>query len=338
MHLTSQTLELGDVLKSGGAGIVYLPSNKAPAPVGLVQQALSSGASLLQGLDGLDSIAKHFPAHTGFYIIEGNGKIFSALHQAPPLSSFFKQVKGISEHTSGGDRLVDAYDPNRLVVPIVAVYKNALKTVLETGLGTSQTVVAALLRGLRRPLAGRRVVVVGFGNMGRGTADLLRILGARVAIVETSKEARLKAHLAGYQMHELSEILPLADICLTTTGSPHIISTHHLANAKIGIVFANVSNAPDEIYLEDCQPGKMLGDHLQSWSTPEGRNFQVLGAGIQVNHAVEQGNPGELMDLSFTLHALSVRWLVKNSPLPGLYPVPPDLCEEASARILGEFN
>jgi adenosylhomocysteinase len=336
MHMTPETITLGEVLCSGGAQVAYIPSNRNPSAPAVVRRAEEHGGVVLEDVAQLDEITEVARnANLTFLVVEGNGRIFMALHQDPPRPAFFNLVCGISEHTSGGGRLVDSFDPAQLLVPVVAVYRNPLKTVIETGLGTSQTVAAALLRGLGKPVAGRRVVVVGFGNVGRGVARILRTLGARVTVVEKREEGCLQAHLEGFHVAGLADALPTADLCVTTTGTKSVVTAGIMEGAKEGLVVANVSNQPHEIDLSGCQSAGSVDGNLVSWMTPSGRSFYVLGGGLQVNHVVEAGNPAELMDLSFSLHALCLCWLVEREPAPGVYPVPQDLMERVAALVLG---
>ncbi|HEX3128035.1 MAG TPA: NAD(P)-dependent oxidoreductase [Thermoanaerobaculia bacterium] len=333
MHLTRETLALGEVLAAGGACPVFLPSNRNPAPDAVCRDARGLGVLL----DSLGEV----PGAIGTaqtLVVEGNGRVFEELHRDPP-SPLDGRVAGISEHTSGGGRIVDRFDPSGIRVPVVAVYNDPLKAELETGLGTSQTVLAALLRGLGRPVAGRRAVVIGYGNVGRGVARCLRILGARVTVVETAGAARLQARLAGFPLADLANCLPEAELCLTTTGSDGVITADHLAAVREGLVLANVSNRPKEIDLAGCdrigaEPPEAAGP-FSFWSCGGGPVFGLLGGGLQVNHVLEEGNPEELMDLSFTLHALVLRWLAAERPAPGLHPIPDRLRQAAAELVLG---
>lgn len=336
MHMTQETVALGDVFGLGGARVVYLPSNRNPSPLAIGHKAREQGGIILEDLEQLDGAVERFrDEELTFFVVEGNGEIFSALHREPRQFACLALVRGISEHTSGGGRLVNAFS-GRLLVPVVAVYRDPMKTMLETGLGTSQTVTAALLRGLEEPVAGRRVIVVGFGNVGRGLARMVRTLGGRVIIVEKSAERALEAHLEGFQVSSLREVLLTADICVTTTGASSVLTAAVLEQVKEGLVVTNVSNQPQEINLAGCEPVGSIGHHLVSWVTPGRRRFCVLGGGLQVNHVVEAGNPAELMDISFALHAMVLRWLCERELEPGVYSVPQEFRERVATLLMEE--
>ena len=333
MHLSAETARLGAALARGGAALAYLDSGRTPPAPGVVAAVSAQGARRLGRLDDL-------AAGAPLLVVEGNGRVFAALHGdgAPP--DALRRVRGISEHTSGGGRLVDDFEAGggRARVPVVAVYRSALKAVLETGLGTSQTAAAALLRGLRRPVAGRRVAVVGFGHVGRGVARLLTALGARLRVVERRAEAMQEAVLAGYELAALDSALATAEIVITATGRSGVVALPRLEAVREGQILANLSNRPDEIDLAGCLcesngEGDAAAGHTL-WRTPGGRRFSLLGGGVQLNHAIGRGNPAELMDLSFTLHALVLEWLARDPPAAGVHPPPPTLREDAARLCL----
>ena len=339
MHMTPETVALGNVLNSGGAQVVYLPSNRNDSSVIAINAISSHGGKILENeLELTDLVHDSLQSNLPFLVVEGNGRMFTATHEDGFAQPFFKLVRGISEHTSSGGYVVDAFEPSQFVVPVVAVYRNLLKTSLESGLGTAQTVAAALLRGIGHPVAGRRVGVVGFGNVGIGVAQVLRTLGAQITVVDRRHERCLLAHMAGFSVASLREAITVADICVTATGTASVITSHILERAREGLVIANISNRPDEIDLTGCRPCGAITNQLVSWQTPGKKRFLVLGAGIQVNHAVERGNPAELMDVSFSLHALVLRWLTMTTLTPGVYEVPEDLTEEVSRLIVGDLK
>lgn len=336
MHITSETVALGEVITRGGGDVAYLASQRNPSPADVVARARAHGGRVLEGMEQLEALGNGADAASrDFLVVEGNGRFFSELHKSGPQNTFCRRIRAISEHTSGGGRIVDEFDPRKIVVPVVAVYKSALKTLLETGLGTAQTVAAALLRGLEQPLAGRAVLVLGYGHVGQGVAHMVRGLGARVTVVDIQKEVALIARLRGYRVADLENALPQADLCVTTTGCESALTSDRLQEARHGLILANVSNKPKEINLDGCCKVGENPPYETVWEHPNGRRFRLLAGGIQVNHVIGEGNPAELMDLSFGLHAMVLRWLVENMPPPGLHPVPQAIREEVASLVMG---
>ena len=330
MHLTRETVALAAALAACGAAVLYHPSGAAPPSAGVAALARRHGVLL----EGPGALAAAPAARSGMLVVEGNGRFFRLLHEGEPAGPL-AAVRGISMHTSGGGRLVDAFDPARLRVPVTAVYRDPLKTALETGLGTSQSVAAALLAGMGRPVAGAVCVVVGYGHVGRGVARVLGALGARVQVAEARADARLEAGLHGLEVVELAEALPGADLCVTTTGTARVVHAGLLRRLRRPLVLANVSNRPDEIDLDGARP---LGDAespVARWAAADGSSFVLLGGGVQVNHVLAEGNPQELMDLSFALHVAALRWMAERAPGPGVYALPDALRQRVAVLHAG---
>lgn len=330
LHLSDETARLGETLACGGASVVYLNSGVIQPSAHTLRLIAARQGRVLGGLDDLPL------AQRPMLVVEGNGRVFSAIHADARPPPAMERIRAISVHTSGGGHKVDAFEAagGRMRVPIVAVYRSALKAKLETGLGTAQSAAAALLRGLGAPVSGRRVAIVGFGNVGRGLARILRTLGARLSIVEARPEAALEAVLGGYAVLSLTAALPRAEIVVTTTGNSGVITAEALEHAREDQVLATLGDRPDEIDIAGCQREGQRSPHLAAWRTPGGRRFWLLGGGVQLNHVIGRGNPAELMDLSFSLHALSLAWLAATRLAPGVAPPPLALREEAARLCL----
>lgn len=330
MHLSEETASLGEALARGGARLSYLNSGREPPTPRTARRLAAHGGQVLPALEALDEPGP-------VLVVEGNGRVFTALHGETPPAEALGRVVGISEHTSGGGRLVDAFEAGggRASAPVVAVYRTPLKTTLETGLGTSQTAASALLRGLGAPVAGRRVAVVGYGHVGRGVARTLRTLGAQVVVVETRAEAELEAVLAGFAVAPLEQAVAESEIVITATGRSSLVAAPLLETARDSLVLATLGNRPDEIDTAGCAREGEASGGLAAWRTPGGRRFSVLGGGTQLNHAIGRGNPPELMDLSLSLHGLVLEWLATTRPPPGVQNPPPALVEAAARLCLG---
>lgn len=330
LHVTPETARLGAVLAAGGARVRYVNSGRVSPSAQLAARIASHGGRILATFADLDA------SDAPLLVVEGNGRVFTALHGGE-VPRELARVRGISLHTSGGGRRVDEFEERgeALRVPVVAVYRSELKGLLETGLGTSQSTASALLRGLGVPLAGRRVAVIGFGRVGEGIARFFRVLGARITVVEIRAEAALKAKLSGYRVATPAQALRTADMVITTVGAPSVLTAKLFEHARDGVIVGNVSDCPTEIDTTGCRPVGARAPAYAVWETPSGRRFTVLVDGVQVNHMLAGGNPAELMDLSFSLHALSLRWLVTTAPPPAVYAVPAELREHVAALCMG---
>lgn len=321
LHLTRETAALGRVFVAGGATVRYWPSNKQPARAALVDEIRGHGEIIDEPGASADD--------RGVLVVEGSGRVFRAVHGPEP-PRWAQRVAAISMHTSGGGTSVDAHRAE-FRVPVVAVYRDALKADVETRFGTGQSVAAALLAGLDRPIAGLQIAIVGFGRVGRGVARTLRALGGRITVVDVDAEARLGAQLDGFRVQPLAVALASAHLCCTASGRPHAVDIAALERARSGVILANISDKRDEIDVR----GAVLESQraaAATWKTPGGVRFELLGGGVQVNHVLANGNPAELMDLSFGLHAQVIRWLAAEARPPGVHAVERSLREPVIAR------
>jgi len=342
MHLTDETVTLGACLRAGGAAVWYLPLNRNPAPPRIVEEARASNAGVVADVQELERAVAAAPGRPPrVLVVEENGRFFQLVHQRahdrPDDAAIARCIAGISEHTAGGGRHVDAYasdDRAAFTVPVVAVYQEPLKSELETGLGTSQSTAAAILRGLGAPLSGRRVLVIGYGNVGKGVARTLAALGACVRVTDIVAERCLAARLVGLAPVELLAGLADAELCVTTTGVSSVLDAGLLERCRDGVRLANVSNKPDEIDLRGCERIARAEPARTLWRTPGGKTVELLGDGLQVNHVVGSGSPASLMDLSFSLHALVLEWLAAEPRPPSRLAVPTAIRERVATLAL----
>jgi len=326
MHLTNELLRLGNCLRVGCGQVYYWPSNRNPTETWIAEQAVTTGGHIVTSFEDLPVNLEQ-----PFLIIEGNGKFFSLIHDTPDATAFLKTVKGISEHTSGGGNIIDRYNHDKIKIPVVAVYRDPLKYQLETGLGTSQSTVASLFKGLNEPVAGRKVHIIGYGKVGSGCARSLAALGAHMLVSDISSEKCLMAKYSGFQVVTIEQGIRKADICITTTGTASILNEENLEKCRDGLLVANVSNVPKEIDTDGCINCGELDKERVLWKTKKGKRFEVLAGGIQVNHVLGNGNPSSLMDLSLSLHAMVIKWLAVNKPTIGLTPVPDNIRNEVTS-------
>jgi adenosylhomocysteinase len=331
MHLTKEVVCLGECLKAGGAKIYYWPSNKNPTKSWILEHIANSDCSLVNSVAELEEYINN----TGeqFLVIEGNGRIFSLVNDITQLSPFSKSVIGISEHTSGGGNKIDSFDANKIKIPIVAVYKDPLKHSLETGIGTAQSSVGALIRGIQTAIAGKRILIVGFGRVGSGLCKSLFALGARIYVADQNPEKCIMAKLSGYKVVSLSEGIKKVDICITATGISSVVNANVLDECKNGLILANLSNISNEIDTTECDRIQFKSPECVVWRTKSGRLFEVLCQGIQINHVLGTGNPSGLMDISLSLHALNVNWLYENQRHAGVFAIPEFIRTEIATKF-----
>jgi adenosylhomocysteinase len=223
-----------------------------------------------------------------------------------------------------------------LAYPIVSVNDADTKHLFDNRFGTGQSTMDAIIRATNYLLAGRTVVVCGYGMCGRGVASRARGLGARVIVAEVNPVAALEAAMEGYQVLPMREAARVGDIFITVTGDTSVIRREHMEVMKDGAVLANSGHFDVEIdkdALASMATGtRRIREFVDEFTLPDGRRLFLLGEGRLVNLAAAEGHPAAVMDMSFANQALCVEWVVKHAPelSAGVYPVPTEIDEEVA--------
>jgi len=202
-------------------------------------------------------------------------------------------------------------------------------------------VLDGLLRATNVLLAGRVVVVAGFGPCGRGIAERAQGLGAQVMVTEVDPVRALQAVLHGYRVLPMSEAAALGEVFITATGSRDVIGPAHLAALRDGAILANAGHFDAEIDVAALAQAavKVTRDvrpHADEYTLPDGRRVVLLAEGRVVNLVAAEGNPPQVMDVAFAIQALVLRWLADGeAALPaGVHGVPPDIDAEVARLTL----
>ena len=228
-----------------------------------------------------------------------------------------------------------------LAFPMVATDTTTTKRMFDNTAGTGQSVIDALLRATNVLLAGRTVVVAGFGPCGQGVAGRASGLGAQVIVTEVDPVRALEAVLSGYQVLPMREAAAAADVIITVTGSRDVVAAGHLAALRDGAILANAGHFDAEIDLRALAGAavKVTRDvrpHADEYTLDGGRRVVLLAEGRVVNLVAAEGNPPQVMDVSFAGQALVLRWLARDHAAlpPGVHGVPPDIDAEIARLTL----
>jgi adenosylhomocysteinase len=252
------------------------------------------------------------------------------------------RLAGVSEETTTGVRRLRALDAaGRLTFPAIAANDTRCKHMFDNAYGTAEATLTAILALTNVLAAGREFCVVGYGWVGRGLARAARGLGARVTVVELDPVRALTAHMDGHRVVPLARALPDADVVITATGLVEAVASDAFEHLKDGAILANAGHHSREIDVPalaaaadevvDARPGVRtytLGD----------RRVHVLVDGALVNIAGLDGNPVEIMDLSFSVQALAVHHLASRSLEPGLHAFPAELDDEIARTKLATLG
>jgi adenosylhomocysteinase len=232
-----------------------------------------------------------------------------------------------------------------LAFPVIAASDTPVTRLVDNRHGTAQSVIDGLLRASGVLLAGKTVVVAGFGACGVGIAESARALGARVVITEVDPVRALDAVLRGFLVLPLADAAPIGEVFITATGSADVITGEHLAVMRDGAILANAGHFDVEIDVRalaalavavqsDVRP------HADAYELPDGRCLLLLAEGRVVNLVAANGHPPEVMDLAFGIEALTLARLAGQADrLPvAVHPVPSDIDAEAARMVLAALG
>ena len=247
-------------------------------------------------------------------------------------------IGGTEETTTGVIRLRAMADDGALAFPVIAVNDAMTKHLFDNRYGTGQSTWDGVLRATNILLAGRTVVVAGYGWCGRGVAMRAEGLGARVIVTEVDPLRALEAAMDGYWVMPMKEAARVGDVFITVTGDIHVLNREHFEVMKDGAIMANSGHFNVEINipaLEEMAVAKRKArPFVEEYEMPDGRRLYLLAEGRLVNLAAAEGHPASVMDMSFANQALSVEYLVKEGRnlKPMVYSVPKHL-DENVARL-----
>jgi adenosylhomocysteinase len=227
-----------------------------------------------------------------------------------------KLLGGCEETTTGIIRLHSMVRDGALKIPMIAVNDNKTKHLFDNYYGTGQSTFDGILRSTNLLIAGKTVVVVGYGSCGKGIAMRAKGMGAQVIVTEVDPFCALQAAMDGHRVLPMSEAAPLGDLFITVTGNVHVLRAEHFDCMKDGTVIANSGHFDCEIDLKALEKiarrKRRVRHYLDEYMLKDGRIIYIAGEGRLVNLASAEGHPSEVMSMSFMGQALACEYLVKN--------------------------
>jgi adenosylhomocysteinase len=343
LHVTTETANLVLALRAGGADVVLCASNPLStqddtAAALVAEYGLSTFA--IKGEDS-DSYYRHINAaidHAPHITMDDGCDLVTALHTSRT-EMVDGVIAGTEETTTGVIRLRGMQREGVLRYPVIAINDADTKHLFDNRYGTGQSTMDGIMRATNVLLAGRTVVVCGYGWCGRGVASRAHGLGAHVIVTEVNPTRALEALMDGYRVSSLEDAAPLADLVVTVTGNINVVDRQHLALLKDGAILANSGHFNDEINLTalaESTTVRTVRDFVQEYRYPDGRRTYVLAEGRLVNISAAEGHPAAVMDMSFANQVLSVEYLKNKAAdlAPGVYLVPEDIDREVAASKL----
>jgi len=336
IHLEAKTACLAIFLRDSGADVWVTGSNPlstqddvaaALAEEDRIAVYARHGASEEEYAEDLASTLACRP----HLILDDGGDLVALLHRDPQGDV----LGGCEETTTGVARLRILARENRLRFPMFAVNDAKMKTLFDNRYGTGQSVWDGIFRSTNLLIAGKAVLVVGYGWCGRGIAQRARGLGARVTVSEVDPIRALEAWMEGFSVAPTAEAVRGADLLISATGCADAVPEAAIRNAKDGLVLANAGHFNVEVrpaaLARVARSQRTVRDGVEEYLLPDGRRLYLLGEGRLVNLVLGDGHPVEIMDLSFAIQALTLRHLLDRAPLPpGVYPVPPEIDEQVA--------
>ncbi|MGA9832914.1 MAG: adenosylhomocysteinase, partial [Trebonia sp.] len=352
LHVTAETAMMVRLLRAGGAAVSLAASNPLSTQDDIAAAlAVRYGTAVFAraGVDRrgyyrhLERALAEEPGGPDLVIDDG-GDLVNTLHTRA--AALLPQVKGGCESTTTGViRLRRMAAEGALAFPVIAASDTPVKRLVDNTRGTGQSVIDGLLRASGVMLAGKVVVVAGFGACGTGIAECARGLGARVLVTEVDPVRALDAVLSGFRVLTLAEAAPIGEVFITATGTAEVITAEHMAMMRDGAILANAGHFDVEIDVRGLEALAAVvhpdvRPHTDMFELPDGRRLLLLAEGRVVNLVAADGHPPEVMDLAFGIEALALAWLAGNAEklTPDVHPVPPDIDAEAARLVLAALG
>jgi len=268
-------------------------------------------------------------------VIDDRADVIRLAHTTHP--EVLESLVGASEETTSGVTALRAMEADAtLKVPCVAANDARCKYLFDNRYGSGQSALMAVLDATNVLLAGKRVLVVGYGWVGKGLARRARGMGAEVLVAEVDPFAALEAHHDGFEVAPLLEASEHADVVITATGVREAMSLEAIERLPDGALLANASGIDDDFSVpklrELATATRVVRDHVEEFELPSGRSVFVVGGGVVVNLSAGEGHPAEIMDLTFAIQALSARYLLQHGRElePRVHRLPAEIDEQVA--------
>jgi adenosylhomocysteinase len=333
LHVTAETANLVQTLKAGGAHVVLCASNPLSTQDDVAASLVQHDRISTYAIKGEDNKTyyRHLRAaldHMPVITMDDGADLVSLLHtEYSHLAS--NLIASMEETTTGVIRLRALEADKSLRIPVIAVNDAATKHLFDNRYGTGQSTIDGIVRATDMLIAGKRVVVAGYGWCGKGVSARARGMGAKVIVTEVDPVRALEAAMDGFEVMSMKEAARIGDLFITLTGDMHVIAKEHLRVMKDGAVICNSGHFDIEIDLKSLKKlatkvERNVRNFVDAYTLPGGRKIYLIGEGRLVNLAAAEGHPASVMDMSFATQALASEWAVKNRKdlKPRVYEVP----------------
>lgn len=331
LHLEAKTACLGLTLQAGGGRVIMVGSNPLSTQDDVCAAMVQKGLTVFarHGADAEEYRQCHRMAMdlSPNLIIDDGGDLIALLHEQYP-QLLPAVLGGCEETTTGLQRLRAMEKSGALAIPMMAVNDAQMKFLFDNRYGTGQSVWDSIMNTTNLVIAGKTVVVAGYGWCGKGTALRAKGLGARVIVTEIDPIKANEAWMDGFLVMRMNDAASLGDIFVTVTGMKDVIAKADFLKMKNGAILANAGHFDVEISKLDMEAlssrKTQAKPNIETYHLSSGKKLHLLGEGRLVNLAAGNGHPAEVMDTSFATQALALEHLVlqHNAMQPGLHKVP----------------
>lgn len=348
LHVTTETANLMRTLAAGGADVVLCASNPLSTQDDTAAALVAHYGIRTYAIKGedTDTYYSHIQAaidHLPHITMDDGADVVGIIHDSRR-DALEHIIGGTEETTTGVIRLKAMAADGALEYPIVAVNEALTKHLFDNRYGTGQSTIDGIIRATNRLIAGRTVVISGYGWCGRGAAMRAEGLGGKVIVCEIDPTKAIEAVMDGYRVMPAAEAAKHADIWITVTGNLNVIDEPMYANMKDGAIICNSGHFNAEINIpwlrENAVEVRELKPLVEEFTLADGRTIVLLADGRLVNLACAEGHPASVMDMSFANQAMCAEYMVKNAAdlEAGVYDVPVDIDQEVARLKLASMN
>jgi adenosylhomocysteinase len=349
LHVTTETANLMHALQLGGADIVLCASNPLSTQDDVAASLVANYEIPVYAIKGEDNTTyyEHIKAaldHKPHMTMDDGADLVSLLHKERR-ELLDGVLGGTEETTTGVIRLRAMAKEGALKFPIVAINDANTKHMFDNRYGTGQSTLDGVIRATNVLLAGKTIVVAGYGWCSRGIAMRAQGMGGNVIVTEIDPLKALEAVMDGFRVMPMTAAAALGDIFITATGDINVLDERHFGLLKDGALVANSGhfnveiNIPQLAAMSQGEPRKVR-EFVDQYTLKNGNHINLLGEGRLINLAAAEGHPASVMDMSFANQALSAQYMAKNakSLKPAVYTVPEEIDKEVARLKLAAMN
>jgi len=349
LHVTAETANLVRTLKAGGANVVLCASNplstQDDVAASLVKDFKIATFAICR--ENRSTYYKHINAaidHKPVITLDDGADLVNELHTSRKKDAG-RIIASMEETTTGVIRLRAMANEGKLKFPVIAVNDAATKHLFDNRYGTGQSTVDGIIRATDFLMAGKKVVVAGYGWCGRGFAMRSRGMGAIVTITEIDAVKALEAAMDGFEVMPMAKAAKMGELFVTLTGNKHVIRAEHFRVMKDRAVVANSGHFDVEIDIPALKKlskkvTRGVRNHVDEYTLKNNKRIYLLGEGRLINLAAAEGHPASVMDMSFATQALQVEYAVKNQGKLSIavHDVPPEIEKQVSTLKLRSMS